>query len=169
MAKHYRRGERVRREDVYRAEAPVVATASPAADAQIECGPSDRLATEWTEDETYLAQMNRGRSKGDIPQKEYELYQTCLEETLEGPSEVWTFQLGQKEPVRLFHFIRHYPDERPGMWYVIVARQTDQADQIEIVDAFPTRDPQLLGRYRMGEQELGIGLADGSAPARVVH
>lgn len=166
MARHYRKGERIQRNDLYRPQGSAAEEKTPEV---AEFGPSDRLASEWTEDETYLAQMNRGRSENDIPQKEFELYQSCLEETLEGPTEVWTFQLGQKNPIRLFHFIRHYPDERPGMWYVIVARETDQDDQIEIIDAFPTRDPQLLSRYRMGEQELGIGLPDSSAPARVVH
>lgn len=135
-----------------------------------EVGPSDGLASAWTEDETYLARMNQGRSEDDIPQSEFELYQGCLEETLESPHELWTLELGQKEPIRLFHFIRHYPEEKPrGIWYVIVAKETDEEDQIEIIDAFPTRDLSLVNRYRMGEQELGIGLSDSATVTRVVH
>lgn len=131
--------------------------------------PSDRLASAWTADETYLAQVNQERSKNDIPQEEFDLYHSFLEETLESPSELWTLQLGKKEPIRIFHFIRHYPEEKPsGIWYVIIAKESDQEDQIEIIDAFPTRDATLVNRYRIGDQELGIGLSEGSS-SRLVH
>ena len=127
----------------------------------------DCLADSWTEDETVLAQLGKGRSKDDIPPSEYGLYQACLEETLETPHEVWTHESNGEDPIRLFHFIRHYPEEKPGVWYVIVARETDDEEQIEIMDAFPTRDSQLVAHYRKGEQE--IGQVDSKTSARVVH
>ena len=93
----------------------------------------DRLADSWTEDETVLAQLNKGRSKDDIPPHEYGLYQTCLEETLQGPDEVWSHDSAGDDPKQLYHFIKHYAEEKPGMWFVIVARETDEEEQIEII------------------------------------
>jgi hypothetical protein len=68
----------------------------------------------------------------------------------------------------MYHFIRHYPNEHPEVWYVVVARETEDEEQIEILDAFPTRDPKLVERYRRGEQEIG-NLDATSAASRVVH
>lgn len=131
--------------------------------------PSDRLADAWTDDETFLAQMSGERGSDDIPASEYERFQGCLEETLEAPDEVWSFEMSQPEGVRLYHFIRHYERDRedeaprtggePEHWYVILARETDPdgdgEEQLEILDAFPTRDAALVDRYRRGTQEVG--------------
>jgi len=159
LANDYRKGERVEK------------VRSPETKANISKGhaPSDHLASDWTADETYLAQVNQERSKNDITHEEFELYQSFLEETLESPSELWTLQFGKKDPVRIFHFIRHYPEEKPtGIWYVIIAKESDQEDQIEIIDAFPTRDAALVNRYRIGDQELGVGLNE-EPSSRLVH
>lgn len=132
---------------------------------------SDRLADEWTEDETFLAEVNQERREDDIPVEEFAAYEKCLEESLETPDEVWSCKPG-KLSAKLYHFIRHYraePDQEEGQgyWYVIVARETDDEEQIEILDAFPTRDSALVDRYRRGEQEVGH-TAPGPA-SRVVH
>jgi hypothetical protein len=128
----------------------------------------DRLADAWTEDETFLAQVNQERRSDDIPPSEFELFQGCLEETLETPDEVWSLEMADPEGVRLYHFIREYATERPGHWYVIVARETENEEQIEILDAFPTRDSSLVDRYRRGTQEVGDH-ADSPAASRMVH
>lgn len=138
---------------------------------------SDRLADAWTEDETYRAQMSQERSRDDIPAEDYGLYQGCIEETLETPDEVWSLRAGGEDSPKLYHFIRHYPEEKPGVWYVIVARELEsqenasgeEEDQIEILDAFPTRDSQLVNRYRTGEQEIGETTMESRAVSRVVH
>lgn len=128
----------------------------------------DRLAGAWTEDETFLAQVNMERRADDIPPSEFELFQACLEETLEVPDEVWSVEMSDPEGVRLYHFIREYGTERPGHWYVIVARETENEEQIEILDAFPTRDANLVDRYRRGTQEVGES-TDHRTSSRVVH
>jgi hypothetical protein len=128
----------------------------------------DRLADAWTEDETFLAQVNQERRSDDIPASEFELFQACLEETLEAPDEVWSLEMTDPEGVRLYHFIREYPAERPGHWYVIVARETENEEQIEILDAFPTRDSNLVDRYRRGTQEVGDS-TDARTASRMVH
>lgn len=128
---------------------------------------TDRLASEWTEDETYLASISQERDPSDIPLDDYGLYQSCMEETLDEPEEVWCVRLGG-ETLPIYHFIRYYPDEKPGVWFVIVAREVDEShEQIEIVDAFPTRDRHLVEQFRKGEQE--IGRQDARPTARVVH
>ena len=70
--------------------------------------------------------------------------------------------------MKLYHFIRHYPNEKPGIWFVIVAREIeDNEEQIEVVDAFPTKDGALVEQYRKGEQEAGQ--AETRPSVRVVH
>ena len=167
-----------------------------------EGGPvMDGLADGWTEDESMRAQVVQERRNDDIPSEEFELYEACLDETLEGPDEVWSIREagagaasaaedsddeeeeddsdedsvssdgsseGKDGPegLRIYHFIRQYRDESPTVWYVIVARETENAEEIEILDAFPTRDPQLVERYRRGTQEIG---GEERSASRLVH
>ena len=163
MANAYRRGERVewaktKTEKKARVGGHVDDVDGEEAQASDDLR-SDRLADEWTEDETFLAEVNQERREDDIPVEEFATYEKCLEESLETPDEVWSCKPG-KMSAKLYHFIRHYrpdPDQEEGQgyWYVIVARETDDEEQIEILDAFPTRDPALVDRYRRGEQEVG--------------
>ena len=194
MVNHYRRGERVQwsklagqgqankkkgkrsASEIERALATESAAKAEAEAASEEAAPElrhDRLAPAWTEDETFIAQMNQERSPGDIKPDDYGLYQSCLEETLEEPDEVWGIRMGQAAegvpPPCIYHFIRHYPEESPGIWYIIIARETeDDEEQIEIMDAFPTRDAGLVERYRRGELEVGQ-ISSRTTAARVVH
>jgi hypothetical protein len=194
MVNHYRRGERVElpakepgsenRKNGDVAHGPGQ-SAEDSAPAQV-----DRLADAWTEDETFRAQSQL-RSSPDIPTEEYPLYQSCLEETLENPHEVWTLEGGLDseegadgeeaapakaetgaqgqgaEVLRIYHFIRQYTEESPSYWYVIIARETEDEEEIEILDAFPTRDASLVDRYRRGSQELGK--SEPKASQRLVH
>jgi hypothetical protein len=159
----------------------------------------DGLADAWTEEETLRAQLTQSRTALDIPESEFSLYEACLAETLEAPDEVWTSELGaedgtvvaasasekaaqekesepdqdrddaSEDPLHLYHFIRHYPDEGPrGVWYVVVAKELEDGEQMEILDAFPTRDEMLVGRYRIGVQEIGAEEPAQTA-SRIVH
>jgi hypothetical protein len=158
---------------------------------------SDRLADSWTEDETFLAQVNQERRADDISPEDFPLFEKCIEETLETPDEVWNCQPSE-QAARLYHFIRYYPagapgipeieaaddfgvedgtgpvsglgsgnEESSGIWYIVIAREAEEEEQIEILDAFPTRDSALVDRYRRGDQEVGH-----TAPgpqSRIVH
>lgn len=156
LANAYRRGERYQWQKK---------------ETSMEAGPNDRmdgLADPWTENETMMAQRKEERTKGDIPVSDFGLYQNCLEETLEAPDEVWSMELKNSGALRLYHFLRHYPDETPGLWYVVIAKETeDDDDQIEIMDSFPTRDSELVQQFRKGHQE--VGNMEKSAPKRMVH
>ncbi len=116
---------------------------------------TDRLADSWTEDETFLAQTNFERDTDDIPLDEFDHYKNCLEETLQEPDEVWAVEMKKPKGLHLYHFIRNYHDGDKPHWYVILARETEEDEQIEILDAFPTRDAALVDRYRRGYQEVG--------------
>ncbi len=189
MANFYRRGERVQwakppRENRVDAQQKPgdFQSDDPVANGQVLLTPSgprliDGLADSWTEDETRRAQMVGNRRRDDIPAEEYEQYQSCMEQTLEEPDEVWTLQLDEEErktsedpldQLRLFHFVRQYPNGKSNYWYVIVARETEDEDEIEILDAFPTRDSDLVENYRRGTQEVGVG-EEVSAQTRMVH
>ncbi len=189
MVNFYRRGERVQwakptRESGTEADQKPgdFQSDDPVANGQVLLTPSgprliDGLADSWTEDETRRAQMVGNRRRDDIPAEEYEKYQSCMEQTLEEPDEVWTLQLDEEEraksedpldQLRLFHFVRQYPNGKSNYWYVIVARETEDEDEIEILDAFPTRDSDLVENYRRGTQEVGVG-EEASAQTRMVH
>ncbi len=187
----YRKGERVRWEKPESSKAAKRGAAKKSAKQQESApvGPeedferTDRLGEPWTDDETFLAQMNQDRSQrsdDDIQPEEFSLYEGFVDETLENPDEVWVLEtLAEGEaanaeaanaevgPPRVFHFIKQFEKENPPIWYVIVARDTDEEEQIEILDAFPTRDPEVIERYRRGEQQVGGALT--RTNVRTVH
>ena len=129
----------------------------------------DGLGSAWTEDETLKALRTQERIQDDIPAADFDQYQACLEETLDAPDEVWSFtEKSASQDHKIYHFIRYYPEQDPNIWYVVVARETEDKDQIEILDAFPTKDSELTTRYRKGHQE--VGSVDESLPiSRIVH
>ncbi len=114
----------------------------------------DGLAESWGAEDGYRAELSSKRKEDDIPPEDFKQYQGCMEETLEGPDEVWSVE-AEKE-LKIYHFIRHYPDLDHGIWFLIVAKETEEDDeQIEIIEAFPTRDFGLVSLYRRGNQEIG--------------
>ncbi len=197
MVNHYRKGERVELPEKSTPESSREVAGPAVVDADGEAAPAhiDRLADSWTEDETFRA-VNQMRSSPDIPTEDYPLYQSCLEETLENPQEVWTLEntapdedeavdqvesssdaaetaeqkleASASEPMRIYHFIRQYTEDGPSYWYVIIARETEDEEEIEILDAFPTRDPELVDRYRRGSQEIGKH-GEPRASQKIVH
>ena len=161
-------------------------------EAQEEAGlsPVDGLADGWTDEETIRARMRRLRTSKDIPESTFEEYEGAVGQTLEAPDEVWSSALvalsgfedeetdssegdepsevetsGQNP--RLYHFIKAYQEEKPGYWYVIIARDTPEEGQIEILDSFPTNDIKLVESLRVGTLEYG----ENELPAysRLVH
>jgi len=163
----------------------VNSTAVPAA-AEASSG-TDGLADSWTDEETIRAKMRLIRSKKDIPESRFEEFEASMGQTLEAPDEVWSTALtpavvadeeGDEEddaegaeasgdPLRLYHFIKAYSEESPPYWYVVIARDTQEEGQIEVLDSFPTTDLKLVETLRIGTHEFG----ENEAPAysRLVH
>lgn len=166
MTNYYRKGERVQMVRQEQGKTPGNSPSSEETDTKP--GFIDGLADAWTEDETIRAQITRNRRIDDIPSEEFSLYQSCLEETLQAPDEVWSSEIKEKHSLKLYHFLRHYPEESSGIWYVVIARETDEnEEEIEILDAFPTRDPELVEQFRRGTQE--IGAVEEHTATRMVH
>ncbi|MGK5089697.1 PBECR2 nuclease fold domain-containing protein [Bdellovibrionota bacterium FG-2] len=183
----YRKGERIRWEKPEASEGSESRlTQVKARDAREDVTErTDRLGEPWTEDETFLAQMNQDRTQrtdDDIQPEEFGLYEGFVDQTLENPDEVWVLESGAEpageskdpgagdaevESPRVFHFLKQFEKENPAIWYIIVARDTDEEEQIEILDAFPTRDPEVVERYRRGEQQVGGALT--RTNVRTVH
>jgi len=163
---HYRRGERLRWKPVEGSEREGVASAS--ADRQggevLRAGSrgkserSDGLASPFTAEEMLRVRLLQARKDDDIPLEEFSRYERYIEVTLQGPDEVWTFKGSDKRQPGLFHFMRNCGKEEGAgipLWYIVVARETDDDEHIEILDAFPTRDVGLVESYRCGNQEIG--------------
>jgi hypothetical protein len=172
LTNFYRRGERV---EMVRQEASPSETMDAEFHHTSEDGPQeapqerfiDGLADDWTEDETIRAQLTRDRKADDIPIEEFSLYQSCLEETLESPDEVWSNKIKEHKHLRLYHFMKHYPEEASGVWYIVIARETEDDEELELLDAFPTRDSSLVEQFRRGQQE--VGTLDSHPVTRMVH
>ena len=111
----------------------------------------DRLAEPWTEADSVRASIIKCRKGSDIPSEDFGFYQNCLEETLKEPTELWSYQ--PKSAKRVYHFIRRYDHEK-DYWYVVMAKDTADETQIEIVDAFPTTDEKLIQMCRHGRKEV---------------
>lgn len=122
-----------------------------------EVATADRLADSWTEADSVRAQIIKNRKETDIPQEDFGFYQNCLEETLQEPTELWSFL--PKAAKRVYHFIRRYEHDS-SYWYVVIARDTADETQIEIVDAFPTNDSNLVQACRHGKKEVLGGQSD---------
>jgi hypothetical protein len=135
---------------------------SESASARSEEAPaSDRLAEPWTEADSVRAMIVRSRKTNDIAPEDFGFYQKCLEETLQNPNELWSYL--PKSAKRIYHFIKHYDHDEP-YWYVVIAKDTTDETQIEIIDVFPTRDAELVGMCRHGKKEiLGKSGAEESA------
>lgn len=106
------------------------------------------------------AQIIKNRKDTDIPYEDFAFYQNCLEETLQEPTELWSFL--PKAAKRVYHFIRRYEHDS-SYWYVVIARDTTDETQIEIVDAFPTRDETLVAACRHGKKEIMQGTPEADA------
>lgn len=184
MVEYYRTGERYVRDLTRAAQARAEAEANasefaPTEDPEKsgETNATDRLGAPWTADETYRAQLVYERSDDDIAPEEFGEYQECLEPTLDEPDEIWSYFAegpGQPKGAKIYHFIKRFPTEdedgaEHSTWFIIMAKESDDAEQIEILDAFPTRDPGLVDRHRHGNQETGTPGQAGAASVRLVH
>lgn len=106
----------------------------------------------------------------DIPQEEYELYAECLEETVQQPDELWSIDAVNENQDHLLHFIREYEEEGGApFWYVVVGREGQIEDNIEILEGFPTRSPEIVENYRKGEALSVDFEAEFEDDGRVVH
>jgi hypothetical protein len=164
----FRRGERMR--IVKNGDEPTTHVVAEAEVAEVESAPvslarTAHLAEPWTESDSVRANLLTARKESDIPTEDFGFYQKCLEETLQNPNELWSYL--PKSAKRIYHFLKHY-DHDGSFWYVVIAKDTVDETQIEIVDVFPTRDESLIALCRHGKKEvLGSASAAGGGEAEL--
>lgn len=133
---------------------------------------TDGLAEAFTEDESYRAQVNANRKQDDIPESSFEQYVHCLEPTLETPDEVWSVEpdaSGKPSAQKTYQFIKRFEDSELGaFWYIVLARETDEEEQIELIESYPTLDGELVECFRRGLQEVGEA-KDNAPQSRFLH
>ncbi len=112
----------------------------------------DGLAEPWTEFDSVRASIIGSRKPSDIPVEDFGFYQKCLEETLQDPNELWSYS-AKSSKRRVYHFIREYEHDL-NYWYVVMAKDAEDETQIEIIDAFPTKDKSLVEMCRHGKKEV---------------
>lgn len=112
----------------------------------------DFLAEPWSESDSVRASILKNRKDSDIPVDDFAFYQKCLEETLQEPTELWSFSTSNHKK-RVYHFIREYEHDS-NYWYIVIAKDAVDDTQIEIIDAFPTKDRQLMELCRHGKKEI---------------
>ena len=109
-----------------------------------------RLAEPWTEADSIRANLLKSRHEDDIPIEDFGFYQKCIEETLQDPTELWSYLPTSAK--RIYFFLKRYEHDQ-SFWSVVIAKDTVDETQIEIVDVFPTRDETLVGMCRHGKKE----------------
>lgn len=164
---HYQRGESLRVDELYSRVGKLEEYVEGSAPRE----PTDGVASDgWSNFEVIAADLRRNRKTDDIPISDYPKFQKLVQPTLDSPEEVWvnTVQDQKKHEVRMFHFIKSFEEKDVDFfWFIVVARELEETEEIEIVDCVPTIDPDLVDQYRRGTQEVGAQV--GQSNQRMVH
>jgi len=171
LVNHFRKGERM---EWVKPGEESGASSQAAGGGEGATAATDGLARDWTESETLRAEIHSTRHPDDIPTEEFPLYEHLLEKALEEPDELWVLESKDEGEPDTYHFIRRFdasevedaPEDEP-IWYVIVAQEAEEEEQLEVLEHFPTRKLDMVERFRRGRQE--IEGADETAPSKMVH
>lgn len=97
----------------------------------------------------YLA-MLKVRSDQDIPQSEFKNFYELRESTIEEADEIWRKQ--DLDGHVMVIFIKEFPDHViSDLTYITVTIEDESNGVHTLLFSFPTNDPTLVDRYRMGE------------------
>jgi hypothetical protein len=129
----------------------------------IKGAPSYLLVSFATTDAVLLEKYKRGEKQmdpihmiGEIRAHEFEQYDQYFDRTLHQPDEVWSMEEDEGravfQGVMRYHFLRFYPSEKEDVpfWYYVVAIETEKDDELEVLEARPTRDMRLIEALRIG-------------------
>ena len=130
-----------------------------------------------TEDDLY-AHFDRGiqilekeyarlRRESDLPEDDFRRYDRHLDHTLDDPDEVWE-DSGILHGDRVYIYLRHFDDE---ISHVAVCFLTGAVPSFVYLH-FPTRDDDLVEKYRRGElvfERLGDNVAMGALEGDALH
>jgi hypothetical protein len=97
----------------------------------------------------YLS-MLKVRSEQDIPQSEFKNYFEMREPTIEDADEIW--RKSDLNGNLMVVFIKEFSDHvLPDLTYLTVTIEDEKNGVHTLLFSFPTTDPTLVDRYRMGE------------------
>ena len=92
------------------------------------------------------------RSDKDIPEQEFPEFYDFREVAVEDADEIW--RTSDSMGNVLVYFIRDFPDETDAeseLFYIVVTLEDQTSNSHALLFSFPTRDKNLLDRYRHGE------------------
>jgi hypothetical protein len=139
LVEHYRRGRLI-----YDKSQSEIEIESAEGDALSE---GDELA------QNLFQAMIRVRAKNDIPESEFPNYSQLRQEAIEEADEIWrsSDMMGNT----IVHFIKVFSQDEGDITYVVVTIQDVLSGSHFILFSFPTKDEQLVERYRQGESLNG--------------
>jgi hypothetical protein len=94
--------------------------------------------------------MLKVRSERDVPEDKFRAHEERREPTIEDADEIW--RTNDLSGNILVSFIKDFSDEAEGeLWYVVVTIEDTPSSSHALLFSFPTRDRNLVDRYRHGE------------------
>ncbi len=94
--------------------------------------------------------MLKLRAKRDVPEDDFKDYEECRESTIEEPDEIW--RSNDLNGNVLVTFIKDFSDEESeDLHYLVVTIEDTPSSSHALLFSFPTRDKNLVDRYRHGE------------------
>ena len=94
--------------------------------------------------------MLKLRSEKDINEEKFKEYEELREKTIEEADEIW--RTNDLAGNILVSFIKEFPDEaQRDLTYVVVTIEDTPSSSHALLFSFPTRDKNLVDRYRHGE------------------
>jgi hypothetical protein len=93
--------------------------------------------------------MLKLRAGKDIKEIDFKDFEELREGTIEEPDEIW--RTNDLSGNILVTFIRDFSDEEENLRYVVVTIEDTASSSHALLFSFPTRDQNLIDRYRHGE------------------
>lgn len=94
--------------------------------------------------------MLKLRSPADISEAEFSDFLKFRERTLDQPDEIYRNQDTQGHV--FVTFVRHFTEDDRSFTYIIVTAEEEVSESNYMLFSFPTRDPNLIDRYRHGDR-----------------
>ncbi|MGE3973973.1 MAG: PBECR2 nuclease fold domain-containing protein [Bdellovibrionales bacterium] len=115
---------------------------------EIEASEGDALSEGDEMAQNLFQAMIGVRSNKDIPEDEFAKYIHLRQEAIEEADEIW--RKSDLQGNTLVHFIKEFSLDEGDVKYVVVTIQDVMSGSHFILFSFPTKDEQLVERYRQG-------------------
>lgn len=103
-----------------------------------------------------LAEILMNRKESDIPFEDYNGYESCFQETLDSPDEV--FEKKDKEGDMVFTYIKAFSRARETFYYIVIClKRIVEGDNVNVypILALPTTDMEMCQEFRGGTRLSG--------------